>query len=422
MMNGMKIDFNGLLYALSYALDCVEGELLGVSTGHAKRVAYMSVRMAEALGMHRQELSDLAACAVLHDNALTQYIAEEYNHPVSEKEACAITPGQLGIHCTLGEKNIREFPFHTDVTGAILYHHENADGSGPFHKKTGQVHPFAEIIHLCDLLDSAVHMGQNTADLYTRTERYLKQNENSLFNPLYIRIFLTAFQQEECMQIGSGRIDELLWQHVPEGMTFYTYGQLKAVMDIFAVITDYKSTFTGLHSLGVAKKVQRLAQYRGMDEDTVQQLYLAGALHDIGKMAVHNDILEKPDRLTGNEYLNMKNHALYSYQILSQIKGFEEIAHWAALHHEKLDGSGYPFGKTAEELDEKDRMMACIDIYQALIEPRPYKAGMPHEEALAILNTLAEQGKLDGSIIIDIAALFGRNDEHGMNGFRDRKK
>lgn len=409
MMNGMKIDFNGLLYALSYALDCVEGELLGVSTGHAKRVAYMSVRMAEALGMDRERLSDLAACAVLHDNALTQYIAEEYNHPVSEKEVSAITPRQLGVHCTLGEQNIRKFPFRTDVTGAVLYHHENADGSGPFGKKAGDVHPFAEIIHLCDLLDSAVHIGHNTADLYTRTERYLRQNENILFATSCVSTFLLVFQPAELMLIGSGSMDELLWRHVPEMITFYTYDQLKAVMDIFAVITDYKSTFTGLHSLGVAQKVQQLAQYRRMDEDTAQQLYLAGALHDIGKMAVHNDILEKPDRLTGEEYLNMKSHAWYSYQILSQIKGFEEIAHWAALHHEKLDGSGYPFGKTAQELDEKDRMMACIDIYQALIEPRPYKDGMPHEEALAILNTFAEQGQIDAGIVKDIAVLFGRN-------------
>ena len=78
-------------------------------------------------------------------------------------------------------------------------------------------------------------------------------------------------------------------------------------------------------------------------------MYLAGALHDIGKMAVGNEILEKPDKLTDEEFDKMKNHAGYTYLMLSQVDGFEDIRDWAALHHEKLNGKGYPFGKTADE-------------------------------------------------------------------------
>lgn len=124
----------------------------------------------------------------------------------------------------------------------------------------------------------------------------------------------------------------------------------------------------------------------GFDEETAQKMYLAGALHDIGKVAVGNEILEKPGRLTDEEFAVMKHHAAYTYQILSDIEDFNELRDWAAFHHERLDGTGYPFRKTAPELNTQERIMACVDIYQALTESRPYKPGMSHEKACAILQ------------------------------------
>lgn len=404
-MGGMKIDFNGLLYALSYALDCVEGELIGVSTGHSKRVAYMSVRMGQVLGLGQDELADLAACAVLHDNALTQYIAEEYRRPGSKAEPVQ-TIRPLGRHCVLGEENIRMFPFRTTVDTTILYHHENADGSGPFHKKEGEIHLFAALIHLGDLLDGACRVGQYTPDLWARACRYLNENRGRLFENACVEAFFKAFQPVDLETLGP-RVDELLWQQVPSFTQWYSYEQIKAVIDVFAKITDYKSEFTGRHSLGVAKKAAAVAVYRQYDADTVNQLYIAGALHDIGKMAVHNDILEKPGKLTREEFANMKNHAWYTYRILSAVQGFEKITEWASLHHEKLDGSGYPFGRPAGQLDEQARLMACVDIYQALTEARPYKDGMSHERACGILDTMVENNQIDRGIVRDIKLLFG---------------
>lgn len=137
-----------------------------------------------------------------------------------------------------------------------------------------------------------------------------------------------------------------------------------------------------------------------MDEKqlSIDIVGLAGALHDIGKMAVGNEILEKPDKLTDEEFDKMKNHAGYTYLILSQVDGFEDIRDWAALHHEKLNGKGYPFGKTADELNEQERIMACVDIYQALTEERPYKKGMSHEKTCDILDEMAEKGFVDADI------------------------
>ena len=125
----MKLDVLGLLGACSYALDCVEAELVHVTYKHAKRVAYMSVCMAEQMGIQGKSLQDLTAVALLHDNALTQYIQEELHNDIASAIGSAI-PLELGIHCAEGEKNMKDIPSHTDIKNVILYHHENADGSG----------------------------------------------------------------------------------------------------------------------------------------------------------------------------------------------------------------------------------------------------------------------------------------------------
>ena len=144
----------------------------------------------------------------------------------------------------------------------------------------------------------------------------------------------------------------------------------------------------------------------GLEQKTSEKMYLAGALHDIGKVAVGNEILEKPGRLTDEEFTIMKHHAAYTYYILSEIDDFEELRDWAAFHHERLDGTGYPFGKTAAELNTQERMMACIDIYQALTESRPYKQGMSHEKACEILWDMAKKGWLDETIVKQVEDCF----------------
>ena len=159
----------------------------------------------------------------------------------------------------------------------------------------------------------------------------------------------------------------------------------------------------------MAEKAALFAQYIGFDSINVQKMYLAGALHDIGKMAVDNEILEKPDKLTDDEFSEMKNHAGYTYLILSEVNDFEEIRDWAAFHHEKLNGKGYPFGKTAAELNEPERMMACVDIYQALTEDRPYKKGLSHEKTCDILDDMAQKDFIDSDISKIIRECFGRN-------------
>lgn len=401
----MELDVLGLLGACSYALDCVEAELVHVTSRHAKRVAYMSVCTAEALGIRGRALQDLAACALLHDNALTQYIQEELHSDIALAEQLPALP-LLGVHCSLGEENVAGLPFHTDVRNVILYHHENADGSGPFGKTWREVPLFARIIHLCDLLDVFCRADTFSDAVWARACSFLDRARGCISDAECLDAFARAFPAPHFLSLGDDDLEARLWRKAPRIKQELSFAQIKRIADFFARIVDYKSPFTSTHSIGVAQDAERLARFMGQDEDTAQKMYLAGALHDIGKVAVGNEILEKPGKLTAEEYAVMQHHAAYSYYILSEVEDFEELRDWAAFHHERLDGTGYPFRKTAAELNTQERMMACVDIYQALTESRPYKAGMPHEKAMSILRDMAGKGWLDAGITEQVDACF----------------
>ena len=314
----LSIDIVGLTGACSYALDCIEAELVNIKNKHGKRVAYISIRMAEYWKIQGEALQDLAMCALLHDNALTQYISEELKKDSVIDLKKDLSEEKTNLHCIYGEKNITKLPFKTDVTNVILYHHEHADGTGPFQKKWNEIPLFARIIHLADIIDiirNSIDSDDNSWDFMCQ---YLSQNKDSLFDSECVNAFLHVFTKESFMCLSDDSFETKLWEAIPREKLVFDWEMCKDVADFFAKIVDYKSSFTSRHSIGVAEKASMLAQYMGYDSITVQKMYLAGALHDIGKMAVGNEILEKPDKLTDDEFSTMKNHAGYTYLILSE--------------------------------------------------------------------------------------------------------
>ena len=167
-------------------------------------------------------------------------------------------------------------------------------------------------------------------------------------------------------------------------------------------IIDYKSAFTQRHSRQIANKAWLMARYYKCDQLECSKLFLAAALHDLGKLYIPSSILEKPGKLDEAEYAVIKSHVTYTCDLLAHIEGFEDVHRWAGFHHEKLDGSGYPFGKRGAELDFNARLLACIDIYQALSEERPYHARRNHEDTMCILYDMAHKGHIDKDIAADI--------------------
>lgn len=405
----MIINFNDVLSAFSFGLDCVESEIVGVSSGHAKRVAFICAKIGEKMELGDDELIDLVSCAVLHDCALTEYIKIEYGKKdkvVGNEKNDMSNIKKLGIHCAIGEKNIEKLPFKTDVCGAVLYHHENCDGSGPFGKKADEIPLFAKLIRFADGLDASFDLSNLDYEKVKSVYEYIENCKGILFDKEICDIFFEIFQYEflDCLQ--NSKIDYII-KSIPQRKIKYAENQLKIIAEMFAKIIDYKSEFTTRHSIGIAEKAEIMAKFYGFDRETTLKLYFAGAVHDIGKLVISNDVLEKPDKLTDDEYIYIKSHAFYTYEILRKIDGFDDITEWASFHHEKLDGKGYPFGKKAEALDKKCRLLACLDIYQALVEKRPYKDGMPHEKAISVLRDMADRGYIDGEIVSDIEKVFG---------------
>lgn len=142
----MNITLNDLLFAFSRALDFVEKDLLGITTNHGKRVANMSMRLCRAIGMTESEIFDMASCAILHDNALTAYMLQ-----FGEKNYARLEG--IKIHCEIGEKNVKGFPFLTDTTDVILYHHENWDGSGFYGLQKEAIPQRSAILRIADNID-----------------------------------------------------------------------------------------------------------------------------------------------------------------------------------------------------------------------------------------------------------------------------
>ena len=128
-------------------------------------------------------------------------------------------------------------------------------------------------------------------------------------------------------------------------------------------------------------------------------MLIAGYLHDLGKLAVPPEILEKPGKLNEQEFNVIRSHVFYSYRLMGNMEDLETINTWSSLHHERLDGKGYPFHFRKEELSLGSRIMAVSDVFTALTEDRPYREGMPGKKALRILQDMAAQSALDASLV-----------------------
>ena len=126
---------------------------------------------------------------------------------------------------------------------------------------------------------------------------------------------------------------------------------------------------------------------------------IAGYLHDLGKLAVSNEILEKPGKLSEDEFNVIRSHTYYTYHLLESIPAFKMINEWASYHHEKLDGTGYPFHIAGDKLSLGSRVMAVSDVFTAITEDRPYRKRMDDESAKQVLIGMVDSGALDGKVV-----------------------
>lgn len=396
----MHIHLNDFLFSVSRALDSVENELLGVTVNHSKRTAYMSMRLCERVGCTKEEVFDMASCAILHDNALTEYVLH-----VGKKGAAKLA--NVAFHCKSGEENARSFPFLGDTKNIVLHHHENWDGSGLFGIRGHESSVRASALRIADNVDLLFALGTSSANTGTDLHKHLLQSRETLYHPELVDAFLAMLNDDMLADMTNKGIDDALARIVPDCQRKIASNDMVKACSVFASIIDARSRFTLQHTVGIAQKVAVMADYYQLSHDHTNMLVIAAYLHDIGKLTIPLNILEKNSSLSDDEFQIMKGHALASYTILTAVRGLEEIAKWAPSHHEKLDGTGYPHGKTAEALCHESRLLTCVDIYQALREDRPYRVGMTHAKAIGILQDSAHKGKIDSGIVQDLDIVFG---------------
>lgn len=387
------ISLNQLLGEISAGLDAVEAGYSGAVRLHGKRVAVLCAEAGRALGYDEDKIFTVAGCALLHDNALTEYFLSE-------------SPGgsqnlNRRIHCILGQKNAEYFPFEQPIDGYVLYHHECLDGSGPFGKKEGEFPEEAGLIALADQTDVRFQMGSGGGKKLGGIRDYLADSVEKYGGRL-TEAALSVLTPELMERLDDGRVAEAFRQVIPEKKIVLDSDKLLRMSGIIAKIIDYKSSFTKEHTMQIANKALYMSQIYGYGEEDAARIYMAAALHDFGKLFIPTQILEKPGRLTDEEFEVIKSHAFYTWESLRRIEGFEDMALWASNHHEKLDGSGYPCGKKATELDFISRLIACLDIYQAVREARPYHPERSHAETMTILNDMASKGFVDQGIAGDL--------------------
>ena len=168
---------------------------------------------------------------------------------------------------------------------------------------------------------------------------------------------------------------------------------------IYSQIIDFRSSFTARHSAGVAVIAEKLAKLVGFSPIECKMILVAGYLHDLGKLAIDNSVLEKPSKLNVDEFNEIRSHTYFTYQLLDRIPQFRIINEWASYHHERLDGNGYPFHIDGIHLSLGSRIMAVADVFTAITENCPYRQGMNDQHAIEVLNEMVADGGLDGKIV-----------------------
>ena len=393
----MNFDMSKCLEAFSLALDFAEMDYFKINMNHSRRVAYISLNIAKAMDLSENDQKDLYALSLLHDNGLS------LSGLKSKGKMFELMPG----HCIEGEKNISYFPLIMPRKNVIKYHHEYYNSSGHFGMSGEDTPLLSQIICLADFLDVYFNLPQ--LDFKKRAEvKQAIREKKQLFSPDVVDAFISFTHKERFWaDLLFYNVTEVLNRIAPRIIYKYSWEDIIPISETFMSIIDSKSRFTYRHSKGITEKIGIMSDFYGFNTAKKLKLHIAANLHDLGKLYIPNSILEKPDKLDSFEFSEVKKHTYFTKLALDKIPGFEDISGWAANHHEKLNGKGYPENLTAEELDFESRLMGVVDIYQALTEERPYRKGLTHGEATKILYSMVNGGFIDKQITIDVDNVIG---------------
>ncbi|WP_461209763.1 HD domain-containing phosphohydrolase [Desulfocurvus sp. DL9XJH121] len=388
-----------LVGGLSSAMDLISPQVVD----HHTRVTAVAARLGQVLGLNPMALAELTLAGLTHDiGAFSLRV---------RLDALEFETDQV-MHAEVGWRLLRSFPGFERIAGIIRHHHLRHDQSAEA-DAAPDVLDAAKLLHLADRVDVRLRSPQAPSDLAS-IHAILAPHAGTWFAPAHVEALGELAAGPDFLQ-GMRAEDErafLKGLAAPLDESLDMTGALR-FSELFSQIIDFRSRFTATHSRGVAASAGALLRLAGGDGLSLRTMAVAGNLHDLGKLAVPQAILEKPGPLDDAEFTRMRAHADHTLAVLSGIPGLETVAAWAGNHHERLDGRGYPRHLDAPALDRGSRIMAVADVFTALTEDRPYRAGMNREAALKVLKSMAVENALDPEAV----SLLTRNFEE-LNAVR----
>lgn len=291
-------------------------------------------------------------------------------------------------HCEMGYRMLSSFDPFKDVAKIIRHHHIHYDAS--LSMDEGEVLLDSHILHLADRVDIFVNPDVFVLRQKAAVVEKIRAGVGTTFHPDVFAAFIQASAPDIFwIEINNLELDQLFRQ-VDSSMNFNL--SLENVLDFALTISriiDFRSHFTASHSFTVANLACEIGKIFGFSRERCLKLKISGYLHDIGKIGVDPSLIEKAGPLTDDEFDQVKLHTYYTGQILSSLsisEWFHEIVLWAKNHHEKKDGTGYPYCLHEEDLDVGSKIVAFSDVIAALMEDRPYRQSLPVDTAFEIIR------------------------------------
>lgn len=390
-----EVNLRQVVFSLSRALD-----LVGIDDmHHGKRVAFMASSCAQHLNISNAENDQLIQAAMLHDCG----VSKTRTHSKLVKE---LDWNDAQNHCQIGERLLSACAPLKHLAPVVAFHHTHWNELNEF-DIADDIKRDSNLIFLVDRVDAIIAQQNRPEPIMSRhhVREKIQEFSGTLFAPELIDCFMQASQSSAFwLTLEAEPLYDMLRQWIKNGSNqIIEFDSLLSIAQVFAKIVDAKSPFTVEHSQGVARLARKIAQWDGQDEITTNKLELAGLLHDLGKLRIPDEILEKQDKLNDTEFSLMQGHSFESQQILKDIKALDDVALWCSQHHEKINGTGYPFQYRGEAISRPARILAAADVFQALAQNRPYRQSLPLATILNIMDDMVEEGKLDSSVIEIIA-------------------
>lgn len=350
---------------------------------HGLRVGIVLDAMLEAanwpLDKRRREVFLVAA---LHD--VGAYRTEEIDRLVE------FETDDVWEHSFYGCLFFRELSPLAAYADVVLYHHMPDDC---FTDQDLSIRFLAQVLHVADRVD--VLMLQHANADADEIKRLLMNARPGMFSSEATELFFEAERRFGVVNKLRGPLDLdprliAIDKDYPAAATEF--------LDMLVHVIDFRSRHTVTHTVTTAWVAYELARRLLPEEDDAGRVYGAGILHDLGKIGIPLSILEKPGRLDADEMSTMRKHVLMTEDILAGYTP-DDIMAAAVRHHEKLDGSGYPYGLQGDALALSDRIVAVADIVSALVGMRSYKLSYPKEKVLRLLNEQSAKGLLDRVVV-----------------------